>query len=262
MDDYKLYLEGQKLAPTTIHNHIRNLTKYETDGFDKDDEDEDNTIKNLKTYSEGSRLQTMTATLSKYRTYKQYSNENVRGLLVNAVELTKQQNQQTNQSKTIPSIQSFKKLMKDYKDKKDYSSAVILYLLISYNVRNADLILDIVDKKPIDTTKNYLYIKSKSVEYIRNDYKTAKTYGPKKHIIKSPFVLESVKELQQLGKTLINGDNDNITRVIKKISGGYTEADIMKQSVFEAKGIKQLTKISDNRGTSLKTMSESYDIEA
>jgi hypothetical protein len=36
----------------------------------------------------------------------------------------------------------------------------------------------------------------------------------------------------------------------------------MKQSVFEAKGIKQLTKISDNRGTSLKTMSESYDIEA
>jgi len=57
-------------------------------------------------------------------------------------------------------------------------------------------------------------------------------------------------------------DNDHLTRQIKDITGGYTEADIMKVAVANASSIKKLGKISENRGTALETIKASYDIES
>jgi len=260
MEDYKQYLEGQKLATTTIRNHIRNLGAYQSDGFDIDD-DEDTTIKNLMTYSTGSRRQTMVTTISKYRTYKQMPNENIRQLLQQAVQDTLKINDENNQGKDIPSLTSFRRKMKDYFIKTDFASCAILYLLLMFNVRNNDLVLSIVTEKPTDNTKNYLFLKGNAVHYIRNDYKTFKTYGQKKHRIVNKMFLECIHKLHDFGKSsLIDKDLDNITRTIKKITGGYTEADLMKRSVFEAKGLRELTKIQDNRGTALQTMAQSYDI--
>lgn len=260
MEEYKQYLEEQKLATTTIRNHIRNLGAYQSAGFDIHD-DEDKTIKNLMTYDIGSRRQTMASTISKYRTYKQLPNDNVRQLIQQVVQDTLKINDENNQAKDIPPLIMFRRKMKDYFMKTDFASCAILYLLLTFNVRNADLNLLITKENPIDPTINYLVLKPNSVQYIRNDYKTVKTYGRKKHRIVNKMFLECIQKLYDFGKTsLINKDLDNITRTIKKITGGYTEADLMKRSVFEAKGLRELTKIQDNRGTALQTMAQSYDI--
>jgi len=128
--------------------------------------------------------------------------------------------------------------------------------LLTFHIRNADLMVNIVTKKPTDNTKNYLLLNPTSVVYIRNDYKTFKTYGQKKHRIVNKMFVECIQTLT----TLIDKDFNNITRVIKKITGGFTEADLMKRSVFEAKGLRAYKKISDNRGTSLQVMADSYNI--
>jgi len=255
MDDYTQYLKDQMLAPTTVRNHIRNLGAYQEAGFSIDS-DEDKTIEHLKTYALGSKRQTMVSTISKYRTYKQLPNDNIRQLLVEAVKDTIKINDTNNQARDIPSISVFRRMMRDYFIKKDFASSAILYLLLTFKVRNADLMVNIVTKKPTDNTKNYLLLRPSSVVYIRNDYKTFKTYGQKKHRIVNKMFVESIQKLS----TLIHKDLSNITRVIKKITGGYTEADLMKRSVFEAKGLRAYKKISDNRGTSLQVMADSYNI--
>jgi hypothetical protein len=255
MDDYTQFLKDQMLAPSTVRNHIRNLGAYQEAGFSIDSE-EDKTIEHLKTYAVGSKRQTMVSTISKYRTYKQLPNDNIRQLLVEAVKDTIKINDTNNQARDIPSISVFRRMMKDYFIKKDFASCAILYLLLTFNIRNADLMVNIVTKKPTDNTKNYLLLNPTSVVYIRNDYKTFKTYGQKKHRIVNKMFVECIQTLS----TLIDKDFNNITRVIKKITGGYTEADLMKRSVFEAKGLRAYKKISDNRGTSLQVMADSYNI--
>ena len=77
MEAYTSYLETQQLNPKTIKNHIRNLKQYQSDGYALND-NEKKTISNLKTYEEGSKRQTMTSTISKYRTYMNYDNKKVR----------------------------------------------------------------------------------------------------------------------------------------------------------------------------------------
>ena len=177
-------------------------------------------------------------------------------MLVEAVKDTIKINDTNNQARDIPSISVFRRMMKDYFIKKDFASCAILYLLLTFHIRNADLMVNIVTKKPTDNTKNYLLLNPTSVVYIRNDYKTFKTYGQKKHRIVNKMFVECIQTLT----TLIDKDFNNITRVIKKITGGYTEADLMKRSVFEAKGLRAYKKISDNRGTSLQVMADSYNI--
>jgi len=250
MDAYRSYLEEQKLASTTIKNHIRNLNKYsESFGLDAN---QDATLANLQTYTEGSQRQTMTSTISKYRSFMGYENDKIKASVGVSLAKTLELNQATNQTKTLPALSFFKKRMNQFFKDEKYKEYVVLYLLINLNVRNMDLI---VSGEPTDST-NYFITEAGHVLYVRNSYKTFKTYGTKSNKIVDKKFRVAVDQLNGL---LL--DDDHLTRQVKDIAGGYTESDIMKAAVANASSIKKLGKISENRGTALETIKASYDVE-
>jgi hypothetical protein len=253
MDAYRSYLEGQGLAQTTIKNHIRNLTKYgESFGLNAN---QDTTLANLLTYAEGSQRQTMTSTISKYRSFMNYENDKIKASVGVSLAKTLELNQATNQSKkdTLPALSFFKKRMNQFFKDEKYKEYVVLYLLINLNVRNMDLVI----AKDATDANNHFIIEPKHIVYVRNSYKTFKKYGTKSNKIVDKKFRVAVGQLNGLLT-----DNDHLTRQIKDITGGYTEADIMKVAVANASSIKKLGKISENRGTALETIKASYDIES
>jgi hypothetical protein len=249
MDAYRSYLEEQKLATTTIKNHIRNLTKYsESFGLNAN---QDTTLENLLTYDEGSKRQTMTSTISKYRDFMKYENDKIKASVGVSLMKTLELNKATNQSKSLPALSFFRKRMNQFFMEGKNKEYVVLYLLINLNVRNMDLVV----AKDATDTNNHFIIEPKHIVYVRNAYKTAKKYGTKTNKIVDKKFRVAVGQLNGL---LI--DDGHITRQVKDITGGYTEADIMKVAVANASSIKKLGKISENRGTALETIKASYDI--
>jgi len=251
MDAYRSYLEGQGLAQTTIKNHIRNLTKYsESFGLNAN---QDTTLENLLTYAEGSQRQTMTSTISKYRSFMDYENDKIKASVGASLAKTLELNKATNQSKTLPALSFFKKRMNQFFIEGKYKEYVVLYLLINLNVRNMDLVI----AKDATDSNNHFIIEPKHIVYVRNAYKTFKKYGTKSNKIVDKKFRVAVGQLNGLLT-----DNDHLTRQVKDITGGYTEADIMKVAVATASSIKKLGRISENRGTALETIKASYDIES
>jgi len=146
MDAYRSYLEGQGLAQTTIKNHIRNLTKYgESFGLNAN---QDTTLANLLTYAEGSQRQTMTSTISKYRSFMNYENDKIKASVGVSLAKTLELNQATNKAKTLPALSFFKKRMNQFFKDEKYKEYVVLYLLINLNVRNMDLV---ISNQPTDS---------------------------------------------------------------------------------------------------------------
>lgn len=72
----------------------------------------------------------------------------------------------------------FLKRMDDMFIHGNYMAYILNYLCYHYGVRNEDLRITI--NEPIG---NYLVLTKHGVEYIRKEYKTMKTYGPKRHVI-------------------------------------------------------------------------------
>jgi hypothetical protein len=252
MDAYKDYLESQGLANTTIKNHIRNLTKY-NESFNLN-ANQDTTLDNLLTYAAGSQRQTMASTISKYRSFMKYDNDKIKASVGEALAKTLELNKANNQSKTLPPLSFFKKRMNQYYKEGKFKEFVVMYLLIHLNVRNMDLV--VVAHKDATDSNNYFIIEPKHIVFVRNAYKTAKKYGTKINKIVDKKFRFAVEQLNGLLT-----DNDHLTRQIKEITGGYTEADIMKVVVANASSIKKLGRISENRGTALETIQASYDIE-
>jgi len=249
--DYQIYLEDQKLASTTIKNHIRNLASYSEDYSLQDNETK--TIENLKHYSEGSRRQTMVSTLCKWRTYKNLSVEDIREFLKISIEQTIAQNKKTSQQLDLPPLSHFKARLNQFYKEGKFKEFAVLYLLLTFQTRNKDLVVNIQHTKT-EFQGNILYIREKSVVYIRNDYKTFSTYGQKKYIIYSQKFRHAISSLE----SLLSNKQTHIQ--VQKITGGYSESDLMKVSVKHADSIGKLTKISKHRGTALDTISGSYDV--
>ena len=260
MEAYESYLTEQGLAPTTIKNHLRNLRKYK-DSFSIE-ADEARTIQDMSSYPVGSKRQTIATTLSKYRTYKKYPNEQIVLFLKGSSLQTLAGNKITSDAKSdvIPTVKELKAKMDSYYDNREYRSYVIMYLLLNLNVRNLDLDAIITTTKPNDTDRNYLFLRPASVQYIRNRYKTFDTYGQLVHTLKTPNLLTALKQMSLLKLKIIN-DPSNATRLVKMVTGGFTEADLFKRVVSETIGAKRLKQIGENRGTSVSTITESYAID-
>jgi hypothetical protein len=154
---------------------------------------------------------------------------------------------------------------------------VINYLLMNYQVRNQDLVFDIVKtrKAMADKSKNYLWLntKGKNVIYQRNVYKTANVYGPKEHIITDEKFMIAVKHIAQL--QVVNKKNSSQGQeglFIKNISSlplyirKYTLNDLGEGRYCKVvvnhfrTDIDMLKTISTNRGTNLNTLLVSYNI--
>ena len=158
-----------------------------------------------------------------------------------------------------------------------WADYIILWLMLNFNTRNADVNVEIVNSIHAtkgDKKRNYLVKRKEDFVFIRNSYKTSRTYGQKKHYFKSIHMDRAVRYFTNemppnLPLHLIhnNGEpmNDlSLTNKIKQITGGLTESDINKIQVSAIEDIADynaLKMMADRRGTDVDTLINHYNLK-
>jgi len=257
--DFKQYLEEQGLASSTINNHIKNITEYGKVGGS-----ERIMINRIETLKQtlGTRL-SMSGTISKYLQFKQKPNDQIVVYIKQLNELLQKDSERRQKDmstdETLPTMKEIKNYMNSLYTKGDYLSYCLLYLMVTYQTRNKDLILTVVpNKKQTNDKDNFIVLGKSQVVFIRNDYKTSYKYGAKTHVIKNLKFLHAIQGLTHLLR-----QTDNIDRVIKKVTSGIgsiNEGAIAKIVLKENNTINGLKKVSKNRGTDVNTLINSYNI--
>jgi len=255
---FRQYLEDQNLNVKTIDAHIRNLANYGKIGMSQN-----MIINQLNLNETWSRRLSRANTLSKYLQFKKQPNDQIVAYIKNANEAI-QKEAKTRQKDladdpSLPTLKEMRDHMNNLYDNRNYRGFCIMYLFITYTVRNQDLVARVVkSKKEINDTDNFFIVGRKQVTWVRNKYKTVDKYGSKTHVIKNEKFLTAIKSLDYLLR-----ETDNIDRVIKKITnefGGITEGTIAKVVLKHNNTINGLKRISRNRGTDLTTLVENYNI--
>lgn len=247
------YLTEQKLAQSTIKKHLKNLDELGTK------ESQKKFIDAIEPNSLAIQL-SLAGTASKFLQYRNKPNDELVAYIKSIneqiqVESEKRQKLMSEDT-TLPTTKQLKDRMNELYDKQDYKGFCIMYLMITYQVRNMDMIATIVyKKKDTNTTDNFFVVGRSQVTWIRNKYKTAFKYGTKTNIIKNKKFIYAVS-----GLTELLSPTDNIDRVIKKISGGINEGTIAKIVLRDNNTINGLKKVSKNRGTDINTLINSYNI--
>lgn len=169
-----------------------------------------------------------------------------------------------------------------YNDVKNYINGltgikyIVNYLIFNYGVRNKDVNLYITSRKVtknINTNNNYLLVKNREIEWVRNDYKTATAYGQQRIIIKAKKFIDEVKQLP-LNTFLLSGDdkplsesslNNTISRMLYKHNDKHlTEGDYFKINVkhlqTQPNSYSKIIALGEIRGTSAETIEQYYNI--
>ena len=156
---------------------------------------------------------------------------------------------------------------------------IIYYLLIQYNVRNADLIIEYTDDKQLINSvlsgkekKNIIYINDGVINYIRTDYKTASKYGIQQHQTKDEDLIKYLQE-QTINEGLFKNTKgkaykiNEISNYIKAISNRLSKGANLTQQIiykiiveyFESENdYKRLKQVTKNRGHTMETQSRNY----
>ena len=162
---------------------------------------------------------------------------------------------------SLPDFQ--KELMKAYENG-EWKKFIVNFLMMSYGVRNMDTDVEIVKSKKdaTDDKQNYLIISKNKITWIRNNYKTFKTFGTQTHEITDPEFVRAVKQ-HGTGRLFTEGQLSNSIR--KLLISGMNEARIFKMLIddaYDKKDTKRINELSKSRGTSISTIKNFYDINA
>tara|TARA_R100000541_G_scaffold21774_3_gene31706 strand:- start:1653 stop:2558 length:906 start_codon:yes stop_codon:yes gene_type:complete len=180
----------------------------------------------------------------------------------------------------LPSFKDVKSHLKKQFDNEDHIGYILNFMMQNFFTRNKDLDIYITTtlKLAKDPEKNYLVIRNWDIIYIKNVYKTAKSYGSMKFTFrdrKLTYAIQKFIESQtanplQTEWALIqnaNGfplDESSQAKFIRKHTlNGMSESDIFKIRVddFEKRGdIKGLMEASRRRGTNLTTLIKNYSL--
>ena len=253
MESFKSYLEQQKLAKTTITNHIRNLSKLDIKLLDGPEKDLAKYIK--ANYDVGSQQKTITTSVAKYRGYRELPKTEISELLKKTSNQAFEIQKKNNDELELPDIKNVKSLMNLYLKQGMYKQYVVMYLLLHLNTRNLDLVAKVTDNiDDVNNDDNWLYLRKSDVVFFRNNYKTKAKFGMKKDIIKSKRFHFSVSQLKELLRP-----NENLYRTVMKITGQINETTMMKLSLCNNNTAKGIKKLSKNRGTAISTVVNNYD---
>ena len=184
----------------------------------------------------------------------------------------------TNQNLINDSNMTFKTL-NDLLNSLDGQAYLIYYILINYNVRNQDLLIEYTDNKKVINDviksklhKNVIYKSKNEYIYIRGDYKTVKIYGVKKHIIFDTKFIEIMNNKPKNNALLVNNQekpykNNQISNLIKSIGNKYEpNSGLTQQLIYKVinnhyemtNDHKKLLEISSNRAHSLDVQKSHY----
>jgi len=267
--EFEEYLENVGLKPTTIKNHLRNLDKFNKLNFYDLKLTEGNIIKILKDdeISNSQRL-TLASTMSKYLQFSLLPNEKlVEYIKTINNELNKQYNERNKNKKYEYTKKDILKEINRFYKEGNYRAYIVSYLVYYFNTRNLDVNVNICRSKKYakDEKDNYLILRKNSVLYVRNNYKTSRSYGSKTHEVKSKKFLESVKYMLQdedIKCTRIFDGFTNSTNILKNyLPFGLKTSDIVKIILSEDNSLHQATKIGKKRGTNILTLEKSYNLK-
>jgi len=171
---------------------------------------------------------------------------------------------------TLPSYDDLIQYTEMLWENSEWTDYIINYLLIHYQVRNEDLDFQIIKRKKDanDPTKNYMWLQSGKVTYIRNRYKTDKTYGKKVNVITNKQFITAIRRVlgcqaSELKCGVFIPNRSAIAYYIQKATYKQLgESKYVKIVINHfRKNLDKLKEISDNRGTDLKTILSYYDVE-
>jgi hypothetical protein len=257
--DFRQYLEGQGLAQSTINKHLKNITE-----FGKIGGSQRIMILRIEALKQtvGTRL-SLAGSISKLLQFNNQPNDQIVAYIKKTNEYIQEDStkklKEMSTDETLPTVKEIKKYMDTLYDKGNYLSYALLYLMVTYQTRNKDLILSVVkSKKETNLQDNFIVLGKTQATYIRNNYKTAYKYGQKVVIIKNLKFMNAISNLSHLLKP-----TDNIDRVIKKATDGIGrigEGTLAKIMLRDNNTIHGLKKVSKNRGTDINTLINSYNI--
>jgi hypothetical protein len=175
---------------------------------------------------------------------------------------------QANLFTELPSLEELDQFIETLWKQNKYRDYICNYLIRYYYVRNQDLGFDIVETKKEtleDQTKNWLWLdrKNQRVNYIRNNYKTFKTYGQKVTVITNERFLRAVKVCnRQMYAFPITTESDKLGYYIQKMTLNQIGEGKMLKAVINhyRDDISKLKEISQSRGTNLEVLLTSYNI--
>ncbi len=157
----------------------------------------------------------------------------------------------------------FTKALGDAYKKEEWKKYIVNTLMMRYGVRNKDLNLSIVKtKKEMTDGNNYLLLKKDKVVYIRDDYKTHKTYGKKTHEIVDKLFHEAVKKTG-VGKLIQEAQTSNGLR--KLYINKMGEAKVFKMMIdhyYDSDDASSIKRLAADRGTSLSVVQGFYNVNA
>jgi hypothetical protein len=171
---------------------------------------------------------------------------------------------------TLPSYDDLIQYTEMLWENSEWTDYIINYLLIHYQVRNEDLDFQIIKRKKDanDTTKNYMWLQSGKVTYIRNRYKTDKTYGKKVNVITNKQFITAIRRVlgcqaSELKCGVFIPNRSAIAYYIQKATYKQLgESKYVKIVINHfRKNLDKLKEISENRGTDIKTILSYYDVE-
>jgi hypothetical protein len=162
---------------------------------------------------------------------------------------------------SLPEFQ--KELMKSYEEG-EWKKFIVNYLMMTYGVRNMDTDVEIVKSKKdaTDSNQNYLILSKDKVTWIRNKYKTVKTFGQQTHEITDPEFVRAVKK-HGVGRLFTEGQISNSIR--KLLIDKMNEARIFKMLIddaYDKKDTIRINELSKSRGTSISTIKSFYNVNA
>jgi hypothetical protein len=180
----------------------------------------------------------------------------------------------------LPTAKELKHKLNKLYENEEYERYIVNYLMIHLNVRNLDILLMILDSKNkiSDHNINYLILNESYILYIRHTYKTYNTYGRKINRITNEKFTKALKfiykkrEEQAIYPFLLYNESytepltkENISTYVKRMSiDQLGEGQIAKVMIHDAdlkdNTMNKLNKISNNRGTSVSTLTEHYNI--
>jgi len=160
-------------------------------------------------------------------------------------------------------------------EKGEWRKYLVNYLLLTFNVRNMDLNLQIVkSNKAVNNKDNWIVLHKGSADYMRYVYKTADVYDCKVNTITSKNALEAIKNILEDNDSVYllakedgerqkdNALNKAVSRMTMKTDNykdGIGQANMLKILLADKTDMKTFDKVSVNRGTSLTALNEYYN---
>jgi len=284
-DEWTDYIEGQKVSPKTVKAYTISYNKL-IDGLDKSlSKSTQRDI--LELIDELTNVPNTASSLMNVAIQVRRFYDASVDKLVNARERMKikidERRDIINKGKlkNLPSFQDLKRHINNLYSEQKYRDFLINWLLLNYNTRNQDLQLSIVPskKEANDLTKNYLVLRpAGTMMYIRNNYKTVSTYGPKSFTFKNAKVMRAAKAFVEEKGGFENGpihllstgankqiDDSSIQKFIRnRTLNGISEGDVNKIVVSMVDNIGDfnlLKTVSARRGTSIENLITQYHLK-